>query len=283
MSIFGQTRRRKGSLWVPQHARHWEPWRVANPEDPVPHPPRNMPPEIRKVWDRAYEDSRAYYKSQRAPDPKELGRGTAWRVVNLYWDPTRQWRARNPSQRAYFGYTENQQPVYAGEEPRPVPHPEGAVPSLGKLLEIAWVSADGRLVVQRFREPGLPDLVWDRDQGVLLSFPVVESPTYCDPDLTGLDEAVEMFEIWSEHEAQCKAKVITPDVETIPFGAADSVVYRSDKFDREKSDDPDLRGSTEYIHRFDEGVVVEQTPGHPPPAIVIQGGRLDVISAGIIH
>jgi hypothetical protein len=64
---------------------------------------------------------------------------------------------------------------------------------------------------------------------------------------------------------------------------ADTIVYRSDKFDGKRNPHPDLKGASEYVHQFDEDVFVEGSETTPPDAILVSGGKIDVKPGGIVH
>lgn len=250
-----------------------------------PPPGKNAPEEARRLWDEAFRNAERYYKSQRAPDPRTIASNTAWKTVNLYWKPESngQLRRRNPQAELQVGATADGEPVYFGEEPEKIGSP-GKTTWLGKAIEVAWIDQDGNLRIQRFREPGLPDFAWNDRTKTLMMFPTTEVPEICDPDLRGLEAEAKMIGVWAKgRKAKCKVPVKVDNFLVVPVGVADTLVYRSDKFDGKRNPHPDLRGAKEYVHQFDDDVFVEESGGKPPEAILISGGRLDVEPGGIVH
>ncbi len=118
-------------------------------------------------------------------------------------------------------------------------------------------------------------------------FPTTTTPQQCDPNLQGLEVEAKMLSTWAKgREAKCHVPVPLPDVMVVPVGVADTLVYRSDKFDGPRNPHPDQQGSQEYVHQFDDDVFVEESKfsaTKPPAAVLISGGRLDVEAAGIVH
>lgn len=84
-------------------------------------------------------------------------------------------------------------------------------------------------------------------------------------------------------EPRCRHHLSVPSEPLDAYGVADTIVYRSDKWENQPNPDPDKRGSQEYLHQFGLDVAIEETPGNPPPAIMVRGGKLDVLEGGIAH
>lgn len=254
-------------------------------------PGKNAPAEVRQAWQEAFEKAEAYYVSQHAPDPEVIASNTAWKTINLDWKPGGRGKLlrRNP-QELVLGKTHRGKVVHLGDAPRTAPSP-GKVTRLGKVIEIAWVDPQRNgaphLHVQRFREPGLPDLAWNEELRTLMFFPNTEMPEELSRNLKGLESQTKMFKRWAKGRAPTgHSRVRTPATNIHPVGVADTLVYRSDKFSGKHNPHPDLSGSQEFVHQFDDDVFVEQSAsssGKPPGVVVIQGGKLDVKSAGIIH
>jgi hypothetical protein len=94
-----------------------------------------------------------------------------------------------------------------------------------------------------------------------------------------------MHRVWSKRNADCAIEYRDPNALVVPVGIADTIAYRSDKWDK-KSSERDLEGSSEYVHQFDDGVFAEQNRrrgNEPPKVALIHGGKLDVEADGIIH
>lgn len=256
-------------------------------------PGKGAPEEVQQAWHEAYRKAEAYYRSQRAPDPDVLASNTAWKTILLDWNKGitgKFTRKRNP-ERIRVGKTRGGKVSYLGSAPHKAAD-ASKHPRLGKVIEIAWVDpsrGEPFLHVQRFHEPGLPDLVWDDDKKVLMFFPNVSPVGGPESgDLSGLGKQSKVYKRWAKGRApRGKASRNVPDDELVaPVGVADTIVYRSDKFDKSISHHPDLRGAKEYVHQFDDDVFVEQSrsfKNNPPDVVNILGGRLDVLPGGIVH
>lgn len=269
-------------LWVPQRFR--EPNYSAD-DGYSPPPGKDVPAHVRRTWQEAFDKAHTYYVSQRAPDPKTIASNTAWKTIEL------QYGRKSNRQRVEVGKTRKGKPVYLGSRSHKAPElPK--TPRLGKVIEIAWLDASNGepyLHVQRFKEPGLPDLMWDDDKKILLFFPTSNPPQGIQStDLRGLEKQAKVFRRWAKgRKPKGFARISTPDnVMVAPVGVADTIVYRSDKFSGKHNPHPDLRGSQEYVHQFDDDVFVEQAKSNfnvRPEVVNILGGRLDVEPGGIVH
>jgi hypothetical protein len=270
---------------------------------------REAPPDVNAAWRNAYEEALDYYSKERAPYPDNLARNTAWKTIRLFWDRQSKSRYRklNPDGDPVAGVYQGQQLLM--DEDTPFPPPKKTA-MLCKLLELTWIDESGVLNVQRFQEPGLPDVFWNRHTKILYAFPGNESiaqvcatkgaprrtsivprilrnlfsPT-SEPDdvFVGLEDEAEMYEIWADRPPRCRYKVEIDEQPVVSLGAADTIVYRSDKWQDEPNPDPDKRGSQEYLHQFGLDVALQETPEEPPSSIVIRGGKLDVLEGGIAH
>lgn len=277
--------RSRGRIVRPPRSLSFEPNRMANPETAAPMPDRAMPAPIRSIWDHAYDNARRYYRAQNAPDPDELSKHTAWRVLNVLGYERkglrRKWVRTNPSS-PVVGETAKGQVVHLNSPPEEIPSP-GQTTVLGKLVELAWIDGAGRLQVLRFTEPGLPDLVWNEELKTLMAFPGIGMSACLPPGQ--YPAASKMLKRWAQRDAQCAREGGIPPYQVAPVGAADTIVYRSDKW-HERNPHPDLKGSQEYLHMFGPGVFAEAAhanQGASPPAVLVQGGKLDVEERGIIH
>jgi hypothetical protein len=202
-------------------------------------------------------------------------------------------------------------PILFGSQ-RLAPQP-GQVGKLGKLLEITFIDPAGRFRVQRFDEPGLPDLLWNDDLRALFAYPAMDPSTHCIPlehvdaraanRYSGfrnrgrvpdhLSDGVEIVERWHQRPARCYEVIDPPDEVVTVIGMADTVVYRSDKWEPHGeptwneagkfNDHPDLEGSQEYVHQYDIGVVLEESTGYPPETVVMHGGKLEAWKEGLVY
>ena len=275
-----------------------------------PKPTSWLPVDGRKEWDRVYSVAKNYYVQERAPEPEMLARTCAWKAVRLRFERRfgGRWnRLSNPGRIA--GHWPDGTPIKFGEKRR-LPEAE-AVGILGKLLELTFLSSDGRFMVQRFDEPGLPDLCWNDELKACLAFPLMDIPSFCTPidmvaedgyrranrsvsvDMRALKQGIEVAERWHQREADCFYNVDPPRVSVEVVGLMDTIVYRSDKWgdgdepiwqgDAPRNPHPDLEGSREYVHQDEYGVVLEESSGWPPEAIVVHGGRLDAWKEGLVY
>jgi hypothetical protein len=297
-------------LWPHVHPlRHRQP-NFRYSESRTPEIGKNAPSDVQDAWHQSFEQARDYYTAEKAPSPENLAKNTAWKTVKLFWSEPRKghFRARNPNEPVRAG-TYRGDPLYIGdEEDIPVPGPTAA---LCKLIELTWIAADGTLQVQRFSAPGLPDVLWNRKTKILYMFPDVElgegvcqipkqgssrvprilrnlmSPLRADDDVfVGLDDQVKMYKLWAKRGPTCRHKITIPEDPIVAFGAADTIVYRSDKWQKEPNPDPDKMGSQEYLHQFGLDVAIEETPSRRdrrPASIVVRGGKLDVLEGGIAY
>lgn len=274
---------------------------------------RTAPAHVREVWHQSYERAKNYYTRERAPSPDNLARNTAWKTTQMFWEEPRkgQFRARNPNAPLLAGKYRGKNIVIGSKEDIPFPGPTAA---LCKLVELTWIAGDGELQVQRFGEPGLPDVFWNRktkilymfpdtsmDEGVCLAQPAKPSraprilrnlaslfstPLRNEDDVfIGLEDQVDMYELWAKRGPTCRHNVTVPEDPIVAFGVADTIVYRSDKWEDEPNPHPDKVGSQEYLHQFGLDVAIEETPNgkRRPSAVVIRGGKLDVLEGGIAH
>lgn len=186
------------------------------------------------------------------------------------------------------------------------------VGEFGRMLEFSYLDHNADFRVARFSEPGLPEFLWDDDQKCVLALPGLDLPAICAPipsrsvserlrGLVGggdhLQRGVALVEKFQQRPANCFYD--TPDFSTAMscVGTMDAVVYRSDKWggheapvfaDHPRNPDPELRGSREYLHQDQFGVVLEQSrdkvPGTSVPAVsVVRGARLDAYKEGLVY
>ena len=80
---------------------------------------------------------------------------------------------------AIAGHWPDGEPIAFGQT-RETPSP-GPVGVLGKLLEVAYLDHEGTFRVQRFGEPGLPDLVWSDRYKSCFAFPHLDILGSCVP------------------------------------------------------------------------------------------------------
>lgn len=228
--------------------------------------PSVLPPQVKKFWDSVENQAWDIYGEH--AEQHDIPEKTAWKAVRMHFeDAGGQW-VRKPVDK---------------ELPFILPNP-GDVAWLGKLLEYAWITPEGKLYKREFGT-NPPDLWWNKDQKTLYSFPTATVPDHCMPIPDDMQDTAHMFKRWAQRDAQCSKEIGVPMVRMYPRGSADSVSYRSDKW-HDRNPDIALKGSNEYIHLHGDGVWVwEDCPEicDTPNAIMIRGGRLDVEERGIIH
>lgn len=236
------------------------------------HEPPNPSPDVlplqaRQFWNAVEEQAWEIY-GEHARD-HAIPEKTAWKAVRMHFEPNgRGWVRKRPE--LEISYI--------------LPNP-GDVAWLGKMLDYAWITSEGELYKRTF-EGDPPDLWWNKDQKTLYSFPNAHVPEVCMPISPDLEDTAHMFKRWAQRDAHCSKVVQVPMARMYPRGAIDSVSYRSDKWHDRNPDIVRLKGSSEYIHLHGDGVWVwEDTPdlNGTPNAVMIRGGRLDVVEQGIIH
>lgn len=229
--------------------------------------PSVLPPQPKALWDHVENQSWDIYGEH--AEQHKIPEKTAWKAVRMFYeDAGGQWVPKA-------------EPDY--ELPYILPDP-GDVAWLGKLIEYVWIDGQGGVYKRTFSEYP-PDLWWNDVQKTLYSFPTAHVPEHCLPIPQDLKDTAHMFKRWAQRDAECSKEVTIPMVRLYPRGAADSVSYRSDKWN-DKNPDIQLKGSNEYIHMHGDKVWVwEDCPEicDMPNAVMFRGGRLDVEERGIIH
>lgn len=242
-----------------------------------PEPSKNvLPPEARARWEQAYAGSMEAYNR---PDVAEA---TAWRTVRLSWKKVGRTWVRCANDRC------TRWPAA-----RKLPFPKSELVGLGVLIEYGLVDPQGTLHVVTF-DRGEPPLLWWDDVGKrLYAFPGQNYPG-CDIIPANAEQAVRLYQKWAKgRKPRCRSQVEVPDVKVHAVGVADTVSYRSDKYDGDSQlrvielrgvpvQDPTMPEAQEYIHKHWHDVWTWQDSGDPE-AIMIEGGALDVHSKGIIH
>jgi hypothetical protein len=255
----------------------------------APLPGNNLPAEALALWERVHDTARTYYTDQLAPDPEKTARHTAWKAVRMFFEKKGSAWVPKGDGPIQAGVTHQGQPVYFGEAPEKLPKFD-PVAKLAALLEYSYLNEDAEFCIVRFVDPGLPKLTWDKPRRMLVTYvgielPVPEPLEKRDPTLR---KAANMHNKWSHHSATEVYRTAVPDLKVMPLGVADTIVYRSPKFDRDNNPHPDAVGSTEYLHNFDQGVFLEadpefvRNPNRAPKVLIASGGRLDVWPDGIV-
>lgn len=237
--------------------------RALNPTDRNYGSKKNLPPELLSLWEDTYEAAMKYYGD------KKFSEGAAWRAVR--WESGRE-RMPNPGWRT-------------------IPNPGDTI-ILGKLIEYATLENPPQMRVVKFHRGKEPDLLWSREHKMLVAFPGIEIPEerICQgpvDNATGqcrnlgkYQHLAKEYVKWSQRYPRGIVQVDIPAYKINPIGPADTVVYRSSKWTPIPGDPP---GSQEYIHQFGENVMLSLGRGETPNAIVFQGGKLDVLPAGIVN
>lgn len=231
------------------------------------------PQHVRIVWKAFHDVALAHYTRTKAPDPEMEARNIGWRAVRLYL-----------TQPGVVGWYHNGYKVGWGHS-EAIADP-GTLPVLGKLMEITFLTREGGFGVIAFREPNLPDLAWDKKNKRLLCYPKLPRNVMRDKDIPRYEqEAAKMFETWHSRPPGYGEIYNPGTIRVQTIGAVDCVTYRSDKWNK-ANPNTELRGSAEYLHQDDLGIFVEvSNPRQPAQSdlIVVQGGKLDALAAGLIH
>jgi hypothetical protein len=224
---------------------------------------------VRMVWNAFHTVALQHYKKTRAPDPEMEARNAGWRAVKLYI-----------SQPGVVGWYRNGYKV-GWKHSEVVPDP-GTLPVIGKLMEVTYLTKAGGFAVLSYREPRLPDVMWDDKKKRLLCYTNLPQNVVRDKYVAGEDEAVKVYKRWHKRPPGSQEIHAVPTYRVGVIGSVDCVTYRSDKWDKPNLN-PELQGSPEYLHQDDIGVFVEVDRLPNPNLIVIQGGRLDALTEGLIH
>jgi len=241
---------------------------------------RVLPADAQARWHEVYADAMEAYGR------KDVAEATAWRTVRLSWRPG--------NGRTWMRCTNNR--CVAWPRARMLPKPRSKLVGLGVLIEYGYVDADGALQVVKANPASPPMLYWDNVAKRLYSFPYAGYGT-CDviPPTPDMQEAVKTYKKWAKGRApQCASTVRAPKTEIFAAGVADTVSYRSDKYDGKSelriielrgvpTQDPRMPDAQEYIHKHWHDVWTWVDDEDDPYAIMIEGGALDVHAKGIIH
>jgi hypothetical protein len=227
--------------------------------EPPPASPSRLSPANRAIWDDAYENAYAAYTegNDTLPNVEDIAKRSAWRTLDAI---------RAPEQ-----------------EPRRVPT-EASCIVLGRLLEYSFVDMNGHLHIRTMQEPDPPELLWDHQRKLLYCFPQIR-PTHCSQIPPNMKAVADLYERWAQRPPHCYNDLEIPAYKVHAVGLADTVSYRSDKWNDE-SDAVGLGDATPYIHDLGRDVwcwMDADNPPRQPKAIVIGGGRLDMHEKGLIH
>jgi len=292
-------------------------------------PSGGMDRELVRLWERTFEVSRDYYTQEKGPEPPLLATNCAWKAVLMKHQPigvsseyVNRIATDDTTSVARFDRWERRPERIAGLEPNLVTpiyfdqpgvfHSGPVVGEFGRLLEFSYLDQDANFRVARFREPGLPDFLWDDQQKCVLSLPGLNVDNQCTPvpergvgarlrGLVGADSVLErgaaLVEKFMQRPPRCFYEAPKFSLDTVCVGMMDAVVYRSDKWgeleqpvyaDHPRNPHPELQGSREYLHQDQFGVVLEQSletiGGSKVPALsVVRGGRLDAYKEGLVY
>ncbi len=213
--------------------------------------PGNMSDARKLVWLNAYESAdRAYRDLPFYVDPAEVAG-----VIEHGWR-----RLPNPNRSIELPW-------------------QGATTYLGAITEIHYADRDGKILVQKFRSTAL---LWSSSMkegqagGAVFAYPGLNIPT---PTVNAHEapKAARIYSQWRDGNAQPRGASVVyfpvPNVSTAKPAVA--IVYKSDKFSPGKKID--------YMHHFEKGVRVRLGPGRVPNAIYVTGGRLKLISDGLVN
>ncbi len=216
--------------------------------------PRYLGNASKLVWLNAYESAERAYGDLRWAKPRDIADHVARGWKNM--------------------------PV-AGKRQIELPWQGDATTYLGVMKEIHYALVEGEVFVQSFgRSP--PALLWstsqreDRAGGAVFAYPGLKIPR---PTVSAYEapKAAEVYTEWRDGNPEPRGAswVDFPVPKMSTAKPAVAIVYRSDKFSPGRPVD--------YIHHFEKGVRVRLGPGKIPNAIYVTGGRLKLISDGLVH
>ena len=242
---------------------------------------RVLPTDARARWEQVYADAMAAYGR------KEVAEATAWRTIRMSWRPDNRGRS-------WIRCTNNR--CVKWPRPQQLPRPKSELVGLGVLIEYGYVDADGELQIVRANTDTPPMLYWDHVAKRLYAFPYAGYGT-CDaiPSTPPMQMAAKVYKMWAKgRKPQCATKVQAPKTRVFAAGVADTISYRSDKYDGPSElriidlrgvpmQDASMPNSTPYIHKHWHDVWTWVDDEDDPWVIMIEGGALDVHAKGIIH
>lgn len=252
--------------------------------DPPEPSTRALPADAKARWQQIYDQAMATYGK------KEVAESTAWRTIRMSWKQSGNTWIRCSNNRCQ-----------AWPVPRTSPKPESVLDGLGVMIEYGYVDPNGDLQVMRPANPDAPPILYWDDVGKRLyicphahlqdGYPTCEMI----PDTPEMHAADSVYRKWAKGRAsRCASAVAVPKCQIAAVGVADTISYRSDKFDGksqlvvidlrgQKRQDPRVPKAQEYIHKHWHDVWTWQDDEDDPWVVVIEGGALDVHSKGIIH
>lgn len=157
--------------------------------------------------------------------------------------------------------------------------PPGETTWLGYCLVLEHELPDGNVVRHAWEPDKAPDCWWKPTEGIhgcIYVFPGLDF----DPGATRGNpqkyaEAADAYKRWTGRAPTGTAKLQVPKVHVRRAGRGTSILYRSDKWGDHPGD------FTNYIHPFEDGVVVDLAPGRPPAALYVHGGELRLTERGL--
>lgn len=229
--------------------------------EPRPKSPDSLTGNARKQWDYGYRRAKSMYGGvgDTIPNLDEVSRRSAWRSLDAL---------------------ESDWP-----EDQVLPEP-GPCIGLGRMIEYAFIDSIGNLQIRSFAsDDDPPEVYWDHKNKRIYCFPHIRQ-TSCSRIPNELRGAAEHYKTWSKREPKCYDELEIPDdLVIVPVGMADSITYRSDKWEKRSNSKGLIDGAT-YIHDHGPKVWTWQDDDPDdglPQVIMIQGGRLDMHAKGLIH
>lgn len=247
--------------------------------DPPEPPVRVLPPEAQERWQEVYDLAMQVYRRN------EVAEATAWRTIRLSFQPG--------ADGSWTRCANNR--CQAWPSSQTLPQPEFTPVGLGVLIEYGYVDKQGELYIVELDREHPPVVYWDDAGKRLYAFPGIEYGS-CDLVPPEMNEAAKVYQMWAKgRPPQCTNNVEFPHVKMQAVGMADTISYRSDKFDGPSQleiivdangvprQDPRMPDAQEYIHKHWHDVRTWQDKPTNPTVIMIEGGALDVHAKGIIH
>jgi len=227
-----------------------------------------LPDSAKQLYDGAFEQAMTVYRD------KGIAESTAWRRTRMAW--------REGSQRTWEACSGGTCVPWPAAQK--LPKPKSDLVGLGVLVEYGYIGKDGVLRVWATDPDQPPILWWDAGSKMLYAFPGTPYPAcMLDRQYNTSGSTEQLYETWTKRKPVCGVTDMQiPAVKIHCVGAADTVSYRSDKWN-ERIDDPRAYGAQEYIHKHWHDVWTWMDNEKNPRAIMIEGGELDVHAKGIIH
>lgn len=219
--------------------------------------PMKMSPTVEALWRKVYAKSRQIWVDK----------------LDEYYDEDAKLTA-NAAVVGFFSYSKGVWTRRHHEAVGRMPDP-GRTFELGDFYSIDTVDPFGNIVTHSLsveRGEKRPKLLWSHDLQACFVFPFMRDGA-CSLEVPARE--AKLIAMWNKgRPARCASSVDYPlrSMLGVPSPGI-SISYRSDKFSHGKDMD--------YIHHFEGDVMVSQSSGSVPHAIMVRGGKLRVTEHGL--